>query len=258
MEVTLLANKFFMVTFICLADHNRVFEGGPYFYNQVGLFVKPWHAGFNPSEELPNQVPVWVRLPRFPIECCREDVLQMLAMKLGKPVGPSTQTLGKKVMTFARMCVELDLSRPLPDAVEMCVGSHSWVQQLDYETFPFRCRLCHEYGHLVHRCPKARLAEKQPPPPPRSSSGDVKGMKPIGGEGMDAEGFVQQEINPGFISTDQFVADSRVENTPSIPIPASHTESTMPMVTEGQSGAQAIVGINVDMRQGEESAAIQT
>ena len=29
-----------MVTFICMADRNRVFEGGPYFYNQVGLFVK--------------------------------------------------------------------------------------------------------------------------------------------------------------------------------------------------------------------------
>ena len=159
MEVTLLANNFFMVTFICMADCNRVFEGGPYFYNQVGLFVKPWHAGFNPSEELPNQVPVWVRLPRFPIECCREDVLHMLASMLGKLVGPSTQTLGKKVMTFARICVEIDLSRPLPDAVEMCVGSHSWMQQLDYETLPFRCRLCHEYGHLLRRCPKAKSVE---------------------------------------------------------------------------------------------------
>lgn len=31
MEVTLLANKFVMVTFICLSDRNRVFEGRPYF-----------------------------------------------------------------------------------------------------------------------------------------------------------------------------------------------------------------------------------
>ena len=61
----------------------------------------------------------------------------MISLMLGKPVGSSTQTLGKKVMTFAQICVELDLSRPLPGAVEMCVGSHSWVQQLDYETLPF-------------------------------------------------------------------------------------------------------------------------
>lgn len=100
MEVMLLANNFSMVTFNCMADHNRVFEGGPYFYNQVGLFVKPWHAGFNSSEELPNQVSVWVQLPRFPIEYCREDVLHMIALMIKNLVGPSTQTLGKKVMTF--------------------------------------------------------------------------------------------------------------------------------------------------------------
>ncbi|XP_057834982.2 uncharacterized protein LOC131045412 [Cryptomeria japonica] len=191
MEVTLLANNFFMVTFLCMADRNRVFEGGPYFYNQVGLFVKPWHVGFNPSEELPNRVLVWVRLPRFPIECCREDVLHMLASMLGKPVGPSSQTLGKKVMTFARICVELDLSRPLPDAVEMCAGSHSWVQQLDYETLPFRCHLCHDYGHLVRRCPKAKSVEQQILPPPRDNPSADKGKKPVVGEGKDAEGFVQ-------------------------------------------------------------------
>ena len=148
MEIMLLANSYFMVTFNCIADRNRVFEGGPYFHNKTGLFIKPWHAGFNPAEELPNRVPVWVRLPRFLIECCREDVLHLLASVLGKPIGTSSQTLGKKVMTFALICVEIDLSQPLPDAIEMCAGSYSWVQQLDYETLPFHYRLCQEYGHL--------------------------------------------------------------------------------------------------------------
>lgn len=89
MEIHLLENNYFMVTFDCLDDQNRVFEGGPYFYNQVGLFIKPWHVGFNLVEELLNQVPVWVPLPRLLVECWREDVLYLLASKLGKPVGSS-------------------------------------------------------------------------------------------------------------------------------------------------------------------------
>lgn len=29
---------------------------------------------------------------------------------------------------YARICVEIDLSKPLPDAIDMCAGSYSWVQ----------------------------------------------------------------------------------------------------------------------------------
>ena len=59
------------------------------------------------------------------MECCREDVLHLLASMLGNPIGTSSQTLGKKVMTFSCIFVEIDLSRPLPDAIEMCAGSYS-------------------------------------------------------------------------------------------------------------------------------------
>ena len=163
--------------------------------------------------------------------------------------------------------MELDLSKPLLDAVEMCAGSHSWVQQLDYETLPFRCRLCHEYGHLVRRCPKAKSMEQQPPPPSRNTSGIDKGKKPASGEGKDAEGFLQvkaqnhnrgqkrtlmerqnedtfnkfevldelghQEVNPGFINAEPLVAKSGLEMHSIIPPSISQLESTLPMTMEG-------------------------
>lgn len=91
---------------------------------------------------------MWVHLPRFTIEYWRNDILQKVAALLGKVVGPSQQTLDRKVMTFAHICVEIHLSNQLPNSLEICVGVDSWVQQLDYETFPFHCHLCHEYGHL--------------------------------------------------------------------------------------------------------------
>ena len=60
MEILLAANNYFMVIFSNMTDRNKVFEGGPYFFNKVGLFIKPWHIGFNSTEEIPSQVPVWV------------------------------------------------------------------------------------------------------------------------------------------------------------------------------------------------------
>ena len=63
----LVTNSYFIIIFLNIADRNRVFEGGPYFYHQVGLFIRPWHAGFHSVEELASQVPVWVRLPHLPL-----------------------------------------------------------------------------------------------------------------------------------------------------------------------------------------------
>lgn len=74
MELMVATNNYFVVVFFNMANRNRVFEGGPYFYNHVGLFIKPWHMGFNIAEEFLSRVLVWVHL--LPLEFWREDILQ--------------------------------------------------------------------------------------------------------------------------------------------------------------------------------------
>ena len=40
-------------------------------------------------------------------------------------MGVATQTQDRKVISFARICVEVDLNNPLPDSMEICMGSVS-------------------------------------------------------------------------------------------------------------------------------------
>ena len=80
MEIILAANNYFLVIFSCMEDRNREFEGGWYFFNKVGLFIKPWHMGFNLVEETPSWVPMWVRLPRLPLEFWRDDILHSISL----------------------------------------------------------------------------------------------------------------------------------------------------------------------------------
>jgi len=49
----------------------------------------------------------------------------MVALLLGKLVGPSQQMLDKKVISFAHICVEIDLNNPLLDSLEIWLGSSS-------------------------------------------------------------------------------------------------------------------------------------
>lgn len=42
---------FFTATFNCLEDKNRVLDGGPYFVNAAGLFLRGWVERFNLDKE---------------------------------------------------------------------------------------------------------------------------------------------------------------------------------------------------------------
>ena len=52
----------------------------------------------------------------------------------------------------ARICVEVNLGKGLLEAVKIKVDKWMHRQQLDYEHIPFKCKVCHEYGHFANRC----------------------------------------------------------------------------------------------------------
>ena len=66
----------------------------------------------------------------------------------------------------------------------------------------------------------------------------------------------QQEVNPGLINVDEHAGDSRLEIISSTPYVASHVESTIPMVKEGQAEVQMILEPNVVIEQGVEDVSI--
>lgn len=62
-----------------------------------------------------------------------------------------------KYTSFARTCVEMDLSRALPDEKILEVFYEEWVQVIDYEHVPFRFRKCHEHEHLFRDWPLNKM-----------------------------------------------------------------------------------------------------
>jgi len=54
----------------------------------------------------------------------------------------------------------MDLKQALPDTVSLFHDNIEWIHLIDYEHVPFRCRKCHDLGHLYKDCPPNR----KPPP----------------------------------------------------------------------------------------------
>ena len=57
-------------------------------------------------------------------------------------------------MTYACICVQMNLSGGLPAELKIVNLDYAWTQALDYENISFRCRACYNIGHLAKTCPK--------------------------------------------------------------------------------------------------------
>jgi hypothetical protein len=59
--------------------------------------------------------------------------------------------------------VEVDLEKGLPEAIQLNLDNWSYIQQVDYEQIPFKCKACHEYGHFAKNFPQVKETQDQDP-----------------------------------------------------------------------------------------------
>ena len=81
---------------------------------------------------------------------------------MGEFIKVSEQTRVQRYTSFAQICVYLDLSKELPEAICMKWEDEEWIQSIDYEQLPFLCRNCHKCSHLGRGCPKMKAEEGNP------------------------------------------------------------------------------------------------
>jgi hypothetical protein len=49
----------------------------------------------------------------------------------------------------------------LPEAISLEFRDEEWIQSIDYEKIPCRCRRCHEHGHLFREFPLNKKQEAE-------------------------------------------------------------------------------------------------
>lgn len=93
---------------------------------------------------------VWIRFPGLNLVYYDESFLLALASTVGTPVKVDTNTLKVERGCFARICVEIDLTKPVVGKV--CVNGH-WYK-VQYEGLHMICATCGCYGHHTRDCKK--------------------------------------------------------------------------------------------------------
>ncbi|XP_024009924.1 uncharacterized protein LOC112085132 [Eutrema salsugineum] len=150
MHVIDLPRQFFMVRFELEEEYLAALSGGPWRVFGSYLMVQAWSPEFDPLTDEIVTTPVWVRLADIPVTFYHEAILMGIGRGLGHPVRVDSNTLLFARGRFARVCVEVDLSKPLKGTVQVN-GERYYVA---YEGLTNICSKCGVYGHLVHTCPR--------------------------------------------------------------------------------------------------------
>lgn len=103
---------------------------------------------FRPTEVQILSTFVWVHLPAIPLECFTDKILRIVAKYIGRPVKEDSTTIVADRGKYARICVEVDLAKPLVPS--LCLDGQK--QQIEYEGLHQIYFMCGQYGHRMEGC----------------------------------------------------------------------------------------------------------
>ncbi|XP_019183629.1 PREDICTED: uncharacterized protein LOC109178450 [Ipomoea nil] len=146
-ELVALDNDYFLVKFGSTEDLEFAKFGGPWMILDHYLIVKEWTPDFDPMTDKTEKMLIWVRFPCLPVEYYNIVFLQKVGRRIGRPIRIDRATSQVSRGRFARMCVEIDITKPLLSKFKR----RGRTRYISYEGIHLDCGM---YGHNHESCPK--------------------------------------------------------------------------------------------------------
>ncbi|CAN1193094.1 hypothetical protein LINPERPRIM_LOCUS28163 [Linum perenne] len=103
--------------------------GVPWMVADHYVVSEDWRPYFRPEDSSLLTLRVWIRLPGIPLEYFDYSILKRSGDRIGKTVRVDHTTLEGSRGNFARLCVEVDLSKPLLSKYRL----RRRVRRIEYE-----------------------------------------------------------------------------------------------------------------------------
>lgn len=194
-----LPNDYFVVKFHLHEDMNTALCGGPWIIAGQTLVVQQWKPEFNPTLDEITTMAVWVRIVGLPPRYYEDFTMRKIGHTLGSVVKVDTLTLAQARGQFGRLCVEINLKKPLMPYVEVEGIAYGVV----YEGISMICFNCGCYGHVKASCPYQKPeqpdivpAEVNPSTPKTNVESDIGSNSPTAVDTEGASPILNNDVNP--------------------------------------------------------------
>ena len=157
--------------------------------------MRKWERGINFAGTGVPKIPVWIQMYNVPVELWTAEGLSYLASAVGEPLYANSLTELKRRLSFARICVLIDASKPIVKQFGVNLSDHDRDQdpvvsliRVSYQWIPPVCEHCKVFGHSSGKCSKFASTTNQPASKPSSAGGgQVQGSvwRVVGHKGKD-------------------------------------------------------------------------
>nr|POF27627.1 uncharacterized protein CFP56_66749 [Quercus suber] len=149
LDVVDLEHGFFLTRLSLRKDFENVLKKGPWFIGDHFLSLRPWEPDFKPESTNVSSIAVWIRLSGLPIEYYNAKALQHIEKAIGNVLRIDMFTATKTRGKFARLCIQVDVDKPLITTV--MIGK--FEQSITYKGIHNLCFECGRMGHRGEICP---------------------------------------------------------------------------------------------------------
>lgn len=147
----LLDHKHVLMRFDNIEDFMRCWLKNLWMIQDFPMRVFKWSPDFRIDAES-THVPVWVSLEALLIHSFDKVALFMITSTIGSPLKLDAATALLSRPNVARICVEVNLCKDLPQCIWIVVGEGGFWKKVVYENFPAYCNYRHRQGHdLTYR-----------------------------------------------------------------------------------------------------------
>lgn len=130
----------------------RIVKRGMWNIGNVPLVVTKWTPDELKEKPEVKSIPMWVYLKNVPMNMFSWQGLSFIVSAAGFPVRLHSETSSCSNFKLAKIFVNVDLTKELPDKINFTKNGKSSLVEFIYPWLPLRCRTCGKWGHAEKVC----------------------------------------------------------------------------------------------------------